>query len=149
MRTAVISLVVVLLASGGADASLVGCIYRNPDVVNLDLEADLIVIGKVTSIGNTDRTRWGSRTILSLTVLRTLYGESPELLNIVWEIEDLLATPGCAHEVSPGDKVVALIRLNPTGIYIAENDAAVVPKNSRTYKPWVKAIKRNVAKASP
>ena len=114
MRTAVISLVVVLLASGGADASLVGCIYRNPDVVNLDLEADLIVIGKVTSIGNTDRTRWGSRTILSLTVLRTLYGESPELLNIVWEIEDLLATPGCAHEVSPGDKVVALIRLNPT-----------------------------------
>ena len=65
------------------------------------------------------------------------------------EIEDLLATPGCAHEVSPGDKVVALIRLNPTGIYIAENDAAVVPKNSRAYKPWVKAIKRNVAKASP
>ena len=90
----------------------------------------------------------GSRTILSLKVLKTLYGESPESLNIVWEIEDLLATPGCAHEVNPGDKVVALIRLRPNREYFAENDAAVVPKNSRAYKPWVKAIKRNVAKTS-
>ena len=149
MRTVVISLVVVLLLSGGADASMVECIYENTDVVNLDLEADLIVVGKVTSIGNTDRTRWGSRTILSLKVLRTLYGESPESLNIVWEIEDLLATPGCAHEINAGDKVVALIRLRPNREYFAENDAAVVPKNSRAYKSWVKAIKRNIAKASP
>ena len=149
MRSVVLSLVVVLLASGGADASLSGCTYRNPDVVNLDLNADLIVVGKVTSVGNSDRTRWGSRTTLSLTVLRTLYGESPESLNIVWEVESLLATPGCAHDVSPGDKVVALIRLNRTEVYVAENDAAVVPKSSRAYKPWLKAIKRSVAQASP
>lgn len=149
MRTTFLSLLVVLLASGGAVASTVGCIYGNEDAVDLDLGADLIVVGKVTSMGNTDRTRWGSRTLLSLKVLRTLYGESPESLNIVWEVENLLTTPECAHDVSPGDEVVALIRQRPNREYFAENDAAVVPKNAPGYKYWIKAIKRNVANASP
>jgi hypothetical protein len=51
--------------------------------------------------------------------------------------------------VLTNDYEEALIQLRPNREYFAENDAAVVPKNSRAYKPWVKAIKRNVAKASP